>query len=247
MNKLICKPALHLILIALAACLAYANSLGVPFIFDDHVIIENNLFIQDARFLANPSLVKGSYLYYPLKLRYVSLLSFAWDYHLWGLDPWGYHLTNLIIHLLSAFLVYGLITLIFAGPRLAPTALQRHAPFIAAFAALLFALHPVQTQAVTYIVQRYMSLAALFYLLSLFLYVKWRLASLEVERLGARGFGGLLAGLYLLSLAAALMGLKTKEICLTLPLALGLCEFSFFSRASRRTGSCGSSPSSWPP
>jgi len=131
MSKLARKPLEHLALIVLAACLAYANSFSVPFIFDDHVIIENNLFIQDARFLANPSLVKGSYLYYPLKLRYVSLLSFAFDYRFWGFDPWGYHLTNLIIHLLNAFLVYGLFILTFATPLMATSFLQRHASLIA--------------------------------------------------------------------------------------------------------------------
>jgi len=228
MNKIARLPLVHLTVIALLACLAYSNSFSVPFVFDDHVIIENNLFIQDARFLAQPSLVKGSYLYYPLKLRYVSLLSFALDYHLWGLDPWGYHLTNLIIHLLNAFLVYGLILLTFATPRLASSSLKPQASLIACGTSLLFALHPVQTQAVTYIVQRYMSLATLFYLLALFLYAKWRLASLEVRRTGARGMGGILAGLYLLSLGAAVLGLKTKEICLTLPLALGLYEYLFF-------------------
>ena len=62
MNKIARLPLVHLTVIALLACLAYSNSFSVPFVFDDHVIIENNLFIQDARFLAQPSLVKGSYL-----------------------------------------------------------------------------------------------------------------------------------------------------------------------------------------
>ena len=219
---------LHVSLIILAACLAYANSFSVPFIFDDHVIIENNLFIQDARFLANPSLVKGTSLYYPLKLRYISLLSFSLDYLNHGLNPRGYHLTNLVIHLINALLVYGLIGVAFAAPWLARSTLQRYAPLIACFTALFFAVHPVQTQAVTYIAQRYMSLATLFYLLSIYLYGKWRLATLEVTRVGARGLGGILLGIYLLSLTAAFLGLKTKEICVTLPFAIGLYEFLFF-------------------
>ncbi len=228
MTKLVRNPLVHLAIIALVTCLAYANSFRVPFIFDDHTIIEENSFIQDARFLANPSLAKGSYLYYPLKLRYVSLLSFAIDYQRSGLDPRDYHQTNLIIHLLNAFLVYGLILLTFATPRLASSRLLGYDTWVAGCASLLFALHPVQTQAVTYIVQRYMSLAALFYLLSLYLYAKWRLASLEVRRTGARGLGGILTALYLFALLAALLGLRTKEVCLTLPLALVLYEFLFF-------------------
>jgi tetratricopeptide (TPR) repeat protein len=228
MAGLVRNPLLHVSLIVLAACLAYANSFSVPFIFDDHVIIENNLFIQDARFLADPSRVKGTSLYYPLKLRYVSLLSFSLDYYFHGLDPRGYHLTNLFIHLINALLVYGLIRVTYATPWLARSTLQSYAPLIACFTALFFAVHPIQTQAVTYIAQRYMSLATLFYLLSLYLYVKWRLAILEVTRVGARGLGGILLGLYLMSLAAALLGLKTKEICVTLPVAIGLYEFLFF-------------------
>jgi tetratricopeptide (TPR) repeat protein len=230
LTKLARNPLVHLSLIALAACLAYANSFSVPFVFDDDTHIKYNLLIQDVRFLADPSLAKGIGLnhYYFLRLRYVSLLSFALDYRLHGLNPSGYHLTNLIIHLINASLVYGLIKISFTTPLLSQSVLQRYGSLIAFFTALLFAVHPIQTQAVTYIAQRQMSLATLFYLLSLYLYVKWRLASLAGAQAGARDLKSLLVGLYVLSLGVAVLGMKTKEICVTLPVAIGLYEFLFF-------------------
>jgi len=98
-----------------------------------------------------------------------------------------------------------------------------HSHLIALFSALLFVSHPVQTQAVTYIVQRFTSLAALFYLASVVLYVKGRLACRPAGKLAS----------YLLCLLSAVCAMKTKEIAFTLPIMILLCEFIFF-RASRK-------------
>jgi Flp pilus assembly protein TadD len=89
---------------------------------------------------------------------------------------------------------------------------------IALFSALLFVSHPLQTQAVTYIIQRFTSLATLFYLSSVVLYVNGRLAGRQAGRLAS----------YLLSLLAAICAMMTKEISFTLPIMLLLCEFIFF-------------------
>lgn len=218
----------HISLIVIIALLAYANSFSVPFQFDDHPIIEDNLLIQDPRFFVDFSQAKISPLYYYLELRYVSLLSFAINYQLHGLNVVGYHVTNLAIHIGNALLVYLLLLLTFATPRLRDSSLKDRAPLIALITALLFVAHPVQTQGVTYIVQRYMSLAALFYLLSLVVFIKWRLVSLEISRLGLKDFGSIQVGIYLFSLAAAMLGMRSKEIVFTLPFAIALYEFLFF-------------------
>ena len=91
--------------------------------------------------------------------------------------------------------------------------------FIALFSALLFVSHPLQTQAVTYIVQRFASLATLFYLLSLVLYINGRLASRQAGKLAS----------YLLALVSAVLAMKTKEIAFTLPLVIILYESTFFA------------------
>jgi tetratricopeptide (TPR) repeat protein len=105
------------------------------------------------------------------------------------------------------------------------------------FSALLFATHPIQTQAVTYIVQRFISLATLFYLLPIVTYIKGRLLSQSAES-GAQGvkvkekkpvphaLGPAL--FYLLSLVFAIAAMKTKEIAFTLPMVVVLYEFYFF-------------------
>ena len=224
----------HVLLIVVVALLAYANTFTVPFQFDDYPIIKNNLLVQDICNLADPSRAKGTHLYYYLKLRYVSLLSFAINYQLHGLDVVGYHVANLAIHIINALLVYLLLVFTFATPVLENSHLKARAPLIALSAALLFVAHPVQTQAVTYIVQRYMSLATLFYLLSLVTYIKWRLVSLQISRLNMKGFRSIQVGIYLFSLAAAILGMKAKEIVFTLPLAIALYEFLFFQEKLRR-------------
>jgi protein O-mannosyl-transferase len=96
--------------------------------------------------------------------------------------------------------------------------------FIALFAALLFVVHPIQTQAVTYIVQRFTSMAAMFYLLSVVMYAKARLSSRQAGRLAS----------FFLSLLSAVLAMKTKEIAFTLPVVIVLYEFSFFKSSLKK-------------
>jgi hypothetical protein len=222
------KKILFYCLIVVFALIAYSNSFSVPFVFDDHPIIRDNLLIQDLKFFVYPSLAKVSPLYYYLKLRYVSLLSFAINYQLNGLNVEGYHITNLAIHIFNGFLVFLLITLTFETPSLKDSSLKDRVPLIALFTSLLFVVHPVQIQAVTYVVQRYMSLGSLFYLLSLVVFIKWRLVSLEASRLKFKDLGTIKFGVYLFSLFIALLGMMTKENVFTLPFAIALYEILFF-------------------
>ncbi|MEJ2697438.1 MAG: tetratricopeptide repeat protein [Candidatus Sulfobium sp.] len=112
-------------------------------------------------------------------------------------------------------------------------------PFIALFSALLFVSHPLQTEAVTYIVQRLASLATLFYLLSLVLYIKGRL---EVGGRGSEGESVKSSHpiphtkyvFYSLSLISAVLAMKTKEIAFTLPVIIVLYEFAFFKSSPKK-------------
>lgn len=213
-----------LALIILAGTLAYANSFQVPFYLDGvYVIVQN----QDIRHFENLQVQHPRYLAY---------LSFALNYQLGGLEVAGYHVFNLLIHLFAALLVYALLRLTFLTPYFISDQLgaRRCAPawqiFLPLFVALVFVAHPIQTQAVTYVVQRMTSMAGMFYLLALVLYV-W--ARLKMEGCGARDAGragGLMAVLALFAGAtlSAVLAMKTKEIAFTLPFAVILYEVFFF-------------------
>ncbi|MFW5989701.1 MAG: tetratricopeptide repeat protein, partial [Desulfosudaceae bacterium] len=156
--------------------------------------------------------------------RPVSCFSFALNYYLGHHRVTGYHLVNLLIHLLSALFLYKIIVILMG---LARTGLSnRDIVGVAALATLLWAAHPIQTQAVTYIVQRMTSLAALFYLIGLWAYLRDRLAFRE--RRPAAGFKWLP-----LAAAAFLAGVLAKENAALFPVGLLLVEVFFFNGASR--------------
>jgi hypothetical protein len=97
-------------------------------------------------------------------------------------------------------------------------------------------VHPLQTQAVTYVVQRFASLATFFYLFSLIMYIKARLtqtAEAQVEvKVEKRKVLGIVY--YIFSIISAVLAMKTKEIALTLPLIITLYEFLFFKDGLRK-------------
>jgi protein O-mannosyl-transferase len=212
-TRLLEHPATHIAVILLLGIIAYSNTLHVPFVFDDEPNIVNN-----------PVLRPGAHLPFS-ELRYIGLLTFAWNYA-WGrLDVVGYHLVNLFIHLANAVLVYAWVSTTLRAPALAATGDEPSpAPASAWLCALLFVCHPIETQAVTYTVQRFASLATLFYLLTLLLYARARLA-----RTPARS-----ALWFLSALLSALLAVKTKEIAFTLPAALLLYELVCFRGKRRR-------------
>jgi hypothetical protein len=216
-----------LALIVLIGIIVYSNTLHSPFIYDDYSSIVNNSEIKNlSSFFDGASLLKG---------RYLGRLSFAVNYHFSELNPFSYHVVNITIHLLAAILVYCLVSLTARTPlfRLSEnTPRQSVFQVIALYAALLFVAHPVQTQAVTYIVQRYASLATLLYLLSLVSYIKGRLE--ENPREGTR------IPFFLVSFLAAAGAMESKEIAFTLPFMIALYEFTFFrGPALKRLGYIG--------
>lgn len=199
-----------LALLSLVGLLIYSNTFSAAFHFDDYTNIEKNPQIQD---LKNLSDISGS--------RYIGFLTLALNYHFGGLHVFGYHLVNLMIHLVNAFLVYLLVLIIFEMPTMASPEIKNNNPFwIALTASFFFVSHPVQTQAVTYIVQRFASLATLFYLLTLVCYFRWRLTPSATK---GRSL------LYIAALVSVILGMKTKEITFTLPIMILMIEVVFFS------------------
>jgi len=204
-------PFLTLLLISF---LIYSNSFKSSFHFDDkNYIIENS----SIRKLNN---AKAMWHYLGKPTRVVGLFSFALNYYFHQLDVFGYHLINYLIHFFNAIWVYWLMILLWKTPRLKDTIPADKQSLYAMMIALVFVVHPIQTQAVTYISQRLTSLASFFYILTLCLYLKGRL-----EAQGSRLNKVLYAG----ALLSALLGMFTKEIVFTLPFMIFLIEKCFFN------------------
>jgi Flp pilus assembly protein TadD len=219
---------LHVLLIIALGALLYSNTFGVPFVFDDEVYIVKNPVIKDLGLFKDFSeaadRLPEAGVAETLSTRYLGHLSFALNYRLNGLDVWGYHAVNLAVHLLNALLVYLLVALTFRTPFIKDGPSAGLTGPVALTAALLFVSHPVQTEAVTYITQRFASLATFFYLLSISAYIGSRLSRGKSPRLI----------LYGLSLLFALSAMKTKEISFTLPVVIAAYEFSFMRASAGR-------------
>ncbi len=194
------------ILIGLSALLTYLNAMPCDFTFDDyHMIIHNN-HIKDLSLLpktlmtteiSSVPLMKGMY-------RPVLMASFAFNYRFARLKPVGYRIINLLIHVLNAIALY--LLMVEALPGIASTA--------ALASSLLFTVHPLHSQAITYISSRSALLATLWYLGALLAYVRWR-------RKGATwSAAGWLIGAW----GMYLLGLGSKEIAITLPGVVVLWE-----------------------
>src|SRR5260370_35611597 len=158
------RPAwVYPLLIFAATLLAYGNSFSGPFIFDDLTWIPENPHIRhlwplwDA--LQAPQRIAGTD-------RPLVCLPLALNYALGGLEVWGYHAVNLTIHVFAAIVLFGIVRRTLEGPRLGER-FGTHASGLAAAVALCWTVHPLQTESVTYIIQRMESLMGLFFLLTL--------------------------------------------------------------------------------
>jgi len=211
---------LPLLSLALFGVIIYAYTLHSPYFLDDKVTIVENNTIRDLGNFAHPSQAKRftGYAEYPMLVRrYVSMLSLALDYHFNGLDTTSYHIVNIIIHIFNTLLVYALVILTFRTPFMRVSRIAPYAPRAALLAGALFVAHPIQTQAVTYIVQRMASLATLFYLASLVSYIQSRLSEEKRQKII----------FFIIALASAVLAMKSKEIAFTLPIAVALYEWLF--------------------
>ncbi len=196
------------VVVAFAILLAYSNSLGGVFVFDDIPrILESDVVRLPGwtweRF-------RGLFLY----ARPLSDLTLRLNFQFSHFDTWSYHLFNITIHVLSALVLMGLARICFrlAG---ADDSLSRATSFAVA---LLWALHPLQTQAVTYIYQRAESLGGLFFLLTVYCAASG-LISIQDESRRGRWFAG--------SVAACAIGHLCKQTLFTAPLAVLAFDYCF--------------------
>jgi tetratricopeptide (TPR) repeat protein len=211
-------PLKHLLAIGLmvvVAFIAYANTFHVPFQFDDrpNILDNSNIQIKIFTFDRLEQLVRNTY---PVTIRIFAYFTFALNYYFGRFNVFGYHLVNLLIHIASGVFLYWLLLLTFNLPSLKERYGSVAFP-IALFSSLLFIAHPIQTQSVTYIVQRMTSMAGMFYLLAMLLYVKGRLSK------------GTPSLLYWVGMVLSyVFGLFTKENVAILPFFVALYELYFF-------------------
>lgn len=231
-TKLCYNPLVHIFLILLIGVAAYSNTFHAPFQLDEGMYICGNPFVKDITTPAK-ALQANPEIYKTVVQRWIGYLTFALNYRVHGLRVEGYHFVNLVIHILNALLVYLLVHLTFQTPYLTTSPLKQQAGSIGLVSSLFFVAHPLQTEAVTYIMQRLASLVAFFYLLSMVLYVRWRLADGAQESgRDANGLGNSYKRrslwAYGIALISAIFAMKTKENAFTLPIMLMLYETVFF-------------------
>jgi protein O-mannosyl-transferase len=204
---------ISVLVIVVLGTLIYSNSFKCAFQFDDYNNIVDNVKIR------NIADIKAWWNFYPT--RPIGVFTFVLNYYFNQYDVTWYHIVNLFIHLVNSLLVWKIVLLIFAGPVMKDNKLAAYRKQIALFTALLFVSHPLATQSVTYIVQRMASQAAMFYLLSLVLYIQGRITG---RGLPARYllFGG--------AFLSAILAMLTKENAFTLPFAIILFELFFLQK-----------------
>jgi len=161
MRTLRLTPRTAALLIAACVAVAYLNSLGGRFVMDDQCEIVDNPVI---RTLVPPW--RAMFVGRLLPARPLPYLTFAIDYACWGPRPLGYHITNLVIHTIAALALLAFARLTLAAPRFHGT-VGDHALPLALCITVLWAVHPLNTQAVTYVYQRIESMTGMFCLVSL--------------------------------------------------------------------------------
>ncbi len=201
-------------LIALAGLAAYHNSFSVPFLFDDEWSIVDNPAIRHLWPVWDALSSKGA-TGLTTSGRPVLSLTLALNYAMSGMAVWSYHAMNLAIHILAGLTLFGIVRRTLLRPPL-QTRFGRHALPLALVVALIWTLHPLQTEAVTYIIQRAESVMGMFYLLTLYGFIRaaesprplrWQIATV----------------------AACLLGMTTKEVLVTAPMLLLLYDRALLS------------------
>lgn len=199
----------------------YGKILNYPFVFDDLPNIVENYYLRIHE-LSIHSIVAAATGGTDAG-RFLANLSFGLNYYLDAYNPAGYHLLNIIIHFLNALLVFDLAKrlLVIFSDRHSSSTIQ----YIALFTALIWAVNPMQTNAVTYVVQRMTSMMTLFFLLSfdLYLIARFSIAQVAKRRL-----------LYLLTICSGLAAFGCKQNAVMLPIMIIVFEWLLSYRSARK-------------
>ncbi len=200
------RNIINIILIVFAGLIVYSNTFDVPFHFDDNHAIENNHIVQQI------DLKK----IFARSFRPVLDITLALNYYFGGLDVFGYHLVNIALHIANGIMLY--FILLWTINTVSDSDSKNSK--VPLYAGLIFVLHPVQTQAVTYIISRSSVLATFFYLLTLLLFIR----AFKPGKAGGLFFAG--------AFLSSCLGMGSKQIAATLPLILLIYDFYFISDGS---------------
>lgn len=215
---MLCSDKLHtkkmiFFVVATGLCL-YLNTLGNGFVWDDKYLIEDNLFIRDFSHLKE---IFTKHLFYFLRQpavhyhRPLQILTYLIDHQIWNLNPFGYHLTNVLLHILNSVLIFCFVETLFRMRK------------IAFFASLLFLIHPLHNAAVAYISGRADPLVTVLILSSTISFMKFIV------------HGQRPAFYYFLALILFCLSLFTREIAILLPLLL-IVVYLFVNTGKKTNG-----------
>jgi tetratricopeptide (TPR) repeat protein len=239
-------------MIVLLAVVAYSGTFAVPLVFDDSESIVRNPSIRHLGAI-------GSILSPPyhggetVGGRPMLNLTLAINYAISGTEVWSYHALNLLIHILAGLTLFGVLRRTLdrvgtGGPPVRDQAATRAGrtdgraarPYLLAFViALLWTVHPLQTESVTYTIQRAESLMGLFYLLTLYGFIrgagggKAREGKVWDGKAGGARVGGGSAAWFSFSVLCCLLGMATKEVMVSAPLMVFLYDRTFVSGTFR--------------
>jgi tetratricopeptide (TPR) repeat protein len=209
----------------LVGVLAYANSLTGAFVLDDQSTIVDN---QQIREWWSPSSVLAPEANTAIAGRPIVNLSFAANYAAGGLDVRGYHVMNIAIHLACALLAFGVVRRTLELPRMRAV-FGASSANLAGAVAVLWVVHPLNSEVVDYLTERTESLMALFYLLTLYACIRAATSAVTTPRSTRAGGGGHPggAGWSLLAIAACGLGMACKESMVTAPVVIALYDRVF--------------------
>lgn len=206
--------------------LIYSRSLEGPFTFDDIANIAENSHIRLREITLHGLWDSG--FGSPSSNRPVANVSFALNYFFHGYDVTGYHLANIVIHIINGFLLFFLMKITLeinkknsSGPDLDKETSLCLPAFVAT---ILWLVHPLHTESVSYVVQRMTSMASMFYVLSLLLYAYGRTSEGSWKK----------CILYCGCIGSGILAIGTKEIAITLPAFIFIYEWYFFQGLRRQ-------------
>ena len=211
---------IYYLIIALFSFAIYANSLKNDFVFDDESVVQTNLSIQSFSnipnyFTAEEGFHKVIGRYY----RPVVSTTYALDYAIWGLNPLGFHLTNIIINLICSLILFAILLILFGN--------YKFGIFASLISTLIFTSHPVHTEAVSWISGRTDSIAALFFFASFLFYIKYSVSGFDKPD---NPNHKKINSTTLISLFFYIFGLLSKEMVVTLPVIIILFDFVYLKQ-----------------
>jgi tetratricopeptide (TPR) repeat protein len=209
------------IIIIVVTYLVFQNTLENNFVFDDESVIIGNTSIKDISnipkfFTADEGFHKVIGRYY----RPVVSSTYAIDYSIWELDPYGFHLTNIIIHIISCLLLFKILTTLFSR--------YKYRNLISMFSTLIFAVHPIHTEAVSWVSGRTDSLVTLFFFASFLFYIEYTKepdsvkSGKEKQSTSNRNYFYLILSVFFYA-----TGLLTKEMIVTMPVIIVLYDLVY--------------------